>query len=208
MQPSADVQQVMRELEKNEFHAFYVPDGAAAKETVLKLVPAGKSVGVGGSVTIRDLGLVEELRQRGHTVYDHWDKSLTPLQLKETLRGQRNCDVFLSSSNAIAKDGQLVNLDGSGNRVSCLTAGPEKVIVVASVNKITADVAAGIDRTKNLAAPENYRRKSMNTPCAKSGYCSNCRPPAKQCRALLILGARPRLIPDFNVILVGESLGI
>nr|WP_243270127.1 LUD domain-containing protein [Thermanaerosceptrum fracticalcis] len=120
----------------------------------------------------------------------------------------KNSDVFLCSTNALTLDGQLINLDGSGNRVSSLIFGPKKIIVIAGVNKIVDNVESGIARVKNVVAPELYRHKNAPAPCAKTGYCINCHPPVKQCRALVILEARPRINTDFHIILVGENLGI
>ncbi|MDN5348219.1 MAG: hypothetical protein PWP65_1783 [Clostridia bacterium] len=202
------VKEVLRELKKNEFNAYYAQNGDEARKLVLEMIPEGASVGIGGSLTIRNLGLVEALRQKGYKIYDHWDETLTPEELKQTFRNQRTCDVFLCSTNAITRDGQLINLDGSGNRVSSMIFGPQKIIVVAGINKIVENVEQGIHRVKNVVAPENYRRRNSPAPCAKTGHCIDCRPPAKQCRALVILEARPRISADFNVVLVGEELGI
>lgn len=202
------VQEVLNELRRNEFDAYYAQNSSQAKKLVLEMIPAGASVGVGGSLTIRQLGLVETLKERGHIVHDHWDENLTAEGLRQVLRDQRTCDVFLCSTNAITRDGQLINLDGSGNRVSSMIFGPRKIIIVAGINKIVENVERGIDRVRNLVAPTVYRRKKSPAPCATAGYCINCRPPVKQCRALVILEARPRINEDFNIILVGEELGV
>ncbi len=202
------LQKVLEELRKNEFNAYFAENTEAAKKMILEMIPPGSTVGVGGSFTVRQMGLVELLKKRGNTVYDHWDKELGAEEIRKTLLCQRTCDVFLCSTNAITRDGQLINLDGSGNRVSSMIFGPGKVIVVAGLNKLVDDVQSGIHRVKNKVAPELYARKKAPAPCAAAGYCVNCRPPAKQCRALVIIEARPRMNADFNILLVGEELGI
>lgn len=188
-------------LKGNEFDAHYAPGPAEARELVLGLIPAGATVALGGSLTVRQLSLDELIRERGHTVYDRWrDPDLD-------LRKRLTADVFLASSNAVTMDGQLVNLDGIGSRASCLIFGPSKVIVVAGFNKIVLSAEEGLRRARNLSAPMNYQRKASPAPCARLGYCADCSFPAKQCRVVTILEGRPKGIRDYHVVIVGQSLG-
>lgn len=115
-------------------------------------------------------------------------------------------DLFLSSANAVTLNGELVNIDGIGNRVNSTTFGPGKVILVAGYNKIVEDVQEGIKRIKNVAAPLNARRLNIDVPCAKVGKCVDCNSPNRICRVLVILERKPSLT-DIFVILVGEELG-
>ncbi|MDN5348217.1 MAG: hypothetical protein PWP65_1781 [Clostridia bacterium] len=198
---------VREALEKKGYKAVYVDTGREAFNLVLDLVPPGTRVGVGGSVTIRQLGLLEALRERGHEVYDHWDPSLTREQEEQARRAHLTCDVFLTSTNAITKDGTLINIDFSGNRVAAMIFGPRRTVIVAGINKIVEDVDAGIKRVRNVVSPPTFRRRKMDHPCTEAGFCIDCRRPDRPCRVITILEARPAANPDFHVILVGEELG-
>lgn len=200
--------QVVEALQKNGFAVSYVDTASLAREFILNIVPAGASVGIGGSVTIRQLDLLKEFKKRGNRVYDIWDRALNPEELKATYLAHRTCDVFLCSTNAITLDGKLINVDGSGNRVSSMIFGPGKVIVVAGINKIVTDIEAGIKRAKSIVAPRLYQMKNSPAPCAKTGYCIDCNLPAKQCRVITIIEGRPRANENFTIVLVNEELGI
>jgi len=117
-----------------------------------------------------------------------------------------SCDLFLSSSNAVTMNGELVNIDGAGNRVNSITYGPGKVILVSGYNKLVDDVQDAIKRIKNVVTPMNARRLKIDVPCAKTGKCSDCNSPQRMCRAMVILERKP-LLTDILVILVGEELG-
>ena len=199
---------VVSALKKNLFEALYTPTPEQAVEEILKRIPEGSTVGVGGSVTVRELGLVELLKTRGHTVFDHWQPGLDPGEVDNIRRRQLTSDVFLSSSNAVTVDGHLVNIDGSGNRVASMTFGPRKVIVVVGINKITRDYQSAMNRIKNEAAPLNFCRLNLPTPCAKTTLCSDCSPPARFCRVTAVTEVRPSGIPEFVVIIVGKSIGL
>jgi hypothetical protein len=157
-------------LKKREFNAHYVENQEKAKEMILKEVPPGATVGVGGSVTIRGLKVLEALKARGHKVLDHWE---IPREARDesfqVRRAQQTSDVFLASTNAVTLDGQLVNTDGAGNRVNGMVFGPRKAIVVAGVNKIVANLESALRRIKEVAVPLNCRRLNINPPACKRG---------------------------------------
>jgi len=199
---------VVAALNKNLFEGLYVATGRQAVEEIVKRVPEGATVGVGGSVTMRQIGVLDLLRKKGHTVYDHWQEGLDQVQLYNIRRSQLTSDVFLASSNAVTADGHLVNIDGAGNRLAAMTFGPRKVIVVAGINKLAGSREAALERIKNQAAPLNFCRLNLPTPCAKTGFCSDCAPPARFCRVTTVTEVRPAGIPEFVVIIVGESLGL
>ncbi|HHY95451.1 MAG TPA: LUD domain-containing protein [Firmicutes bacterium] len=203
----ARVEKCLDALRKNEFDAHYAPDAETAKELILSLVPPGARVAVGGSVTIREMGLPEILQERGHCVEDAWQRFENQEEAQESARRRLLADVFLCSTNALTVDGKLINVDGSGTRVNAMIFGPRRVIVVAGVNKLVRDTEEGIWRAKNVAAPMVYRGKSAHTPCAVSGRCTSCLPPTRQCRVVTIIEARPRANTDFHVVIVGERLG-
>lgn len=199
---------VVAALNKNLFEGLYVATGQQAVEEIMLRVPEGATVGVGGSVTLRQIGAVEMLRKRGHQVFDHWQEGLDPAEVDRVRRSQLTSDVFLASANAVTADGHLVNTDGSGNRVAAMTFGPRKVIVVAGINKIVRDREAALNRIKNEAAPLNFYRLNLPTPCAKTTFCADCPPPARFCRVTAVTEVRPSGIPQFVVIIVGENLGM
>ncbi|MFZ5647076.1 MAG: lactate utilization protein [Bacillota bacterium] len=200
-------ERVVAALKKNLFDALYVPTGEQAVEEILKRIPEGATVGVGGSLTLRQIGVVELLKSKGHEVYDHWAPGLDPQEVYNIRRLQLTSDVFLSSSNAITAQGHLLNIDGVGNRVAAMTFGPGKVIVVAGINKIVTDQKAAMERIKNEAAPLNFTRLNMPTPCTKTTFCSDCSPPARSCRTTVVTEVKPGGIPEFLILLVGERLG-
>jgi len=136
------------------------------------MTPKGAKVGVGGSVTIREIGLVKALVERGNPMADHWRSDLSREELKEVRRSQPTSEVFLSSSNAVTMDGKLLNADGTGNRVAAMIFGPRKVIIVAGVNKIVKDVDEGLRRIRNVASPMNANHLGYKSPCGLTGICA------------------------------------
>jgi hypothetical protein len=195
-------------LKKRGFKAFYVENQVQAKEMALKEIPPGAVVGVGGSGTIRGLKVIEELRAKGHKVLDHWEIPYSNVEESfQIRRAQQTSDVFLTSSNAITLEGQLVNIDGSGNRVNAMTFGPRKAIVVAGVNKIVPDLESAIRRIKEIAVPMNCRRLNFSPPCVAAGKCVDCRIPQRACRITSIIEWKPPFFSDYLVILIGENLG-
>ena len=195
-------------LKKRDFNAQYVETQDQAKEMILEEVPPGAIVGVGGSVTIREMKVLEDLRARGHKVLDHWEIPRSALEESfQMRRAQQVCDVFLTSSNAITQDGRLVNTDGSGNRVNAMTFGPKKAIVVAGINKIVPDLERALRRIKEVAVPLNCRRLNYSPPCIQAGKCVDCRVPQRSCRITTIIEWKPPFISDYLVIIVGENLG-
>lgn len=197
---------VVKALEKNNFQAYYVADRAAAIEKVLSLIPAGKTIGVGGSWTLKDLGIPEKLEQKGHIVFDHNKPGITAEESLALRHKELSCDVFISGTNAITLDGQLVNTDGSGNRVAAMSFGPKKVVVVVGVNKIVSDLDAAMERIELYAAPINNKRLDRPNPCTVTGVCMDCQGPARICNMTTILHKKPPTM-EFHVVIVGEELG-
>ena len=196
---------LVSELSKKGYLACYVNTKEEALHEVLKLIPENASVGIPGSVTIREIGAIEALKGRGCTIYHHWDPNLTPEQRMETLQNENMSDYFLTSANAVTTDGMIVNIDGTGNRVSGMAWGRNEMIFVIGVNKIAQNVDAAISRVRS-ATPPNVLRLNGDTPCTKTGYCVDCDSPSRVCRVLLIL-ERPTLGRKTHVIVVGEDLG-
>lgn len=184
---------------------YYCDNKEEALLMAKRFLTPGCSISYGGSETLKEIGLIDSLKDSDYIIYD---------RTKATSAEERNAiyskivtsDYFFMSSNAITLDGQLVNIDGAGNRVACLITGPKNVIVVAGMNKIVPDVKAGIERVQNIASPPNCIRLNRNTPCAELGRCVNCFTPDCICSQVVV--TRTSNTPyRIKVILVGEELG-
>jgi len=193
-------------LLENEFDAVVARTAAEAADMVMRYIKSGLSVGFGGSMTVRTLGIQEKAAAAGATLLDHNAPGLSPEDKRRILQGELTCDVFVSSVNALTLDGALLNIDGTGNRVAALTFGPAKTIVVVGANKIVANEEEGWARIRAAAAPMNCRRLGRATPCVKSGQCMECDSPQRICRIYQVLRRKPGLA-DFTVIIVAENLG-
>jgi L-lactate utilization protein LutB len=200
------IAEVVARLKKNGMEALYFSTAAEAKEEVLRRIPSGATVGAGGSVTLRQMGLLEALEKRGHEVYDHWREGLSPEGRLEMGRKHPRSDVFLTSTNALTMDGKLINVDATGNRITSMIMGPQKVLVITGVNKIVKNLNQGLARLKKIA-PRNCQRRKDPTPCVQDLTCHDCDSPARICRVTTIIERRPGAMKDFTVILVGEELG-
>lgn len=196
---------IIGNLNKRQMNGYYCPDRESAVQKVLELIPEGASVGWGGSMTLIDAGILKAVADGPYQVLDR-DKATSPAEQKQIYQEMFGCNYFLMSTNAITLDGELVNVDGRGNRVSFLCFGPDNVIVVAGMNKVVTDVDAGIKRARNIAAPPNTVRLNRNTPCVVTGRCTDCLSPDSICSQTVI--TRRSGIPGrISVILVGEELG-
>jgi L-lactate utilization protein LutB len=196
----------MENLKKHGFDAHLVENGEEARSLILHIISGYRSFGFGGSATTRALRLAEELLKAGKTVYDHNAPDLPNERRRDTRYMQLQCDCFLCSANAIAASGEIVNVDGAGNRTSAMAFGPKKVVVVAGMNKVTADLASALDRIRRVAAPMRAKSLGIDTPCAKTGLCNDCDAPMRICNITTILHRKP-LLTDVSVVLVNEKLG-
>ncbi len=196
----------VEKLVAHDFKAIYAETTEKAIQELWKHLSPKQRIGVGGSVTIRGLGILEKLEAQGYTIDDHWKPGLSTENILEVRKSQMTSDLFLSSANAITLNGELVNIDGIGNRVNSINFGPGKVILVAGFNKIVKDVQEAIERIKNVAAPLNARRLNIDVPCAKAGKCVDCNSPNRICRVVVIHERKPSWT-DILIILVGEELG-
>ncbi|HIC84940.1 MAG TPA: lactate utilization protein [Desulfobacterales bacterium] len=198
--------QTVENLKKHGFDAHLVASASEAREFILGLIGDYSSFGFGGSDTIRALGLVAAMKEKGKEVYDHWEQGLTKEQDLELRLKQGRADCFLCSANAIAATGEIVNVDGIGNRTNAMSFGPKKVIVVAGMNKVRPDLHSALARVKEVAAPMRAKSLGMKTPCAETGFCQDCNSPQRICRITTILHRKP-VLTDISVILVKEELG-
>ena len=173
-----------------------------AKDYLLESIPQSDTVGVGGSMTVRQLGLAEALRGRGQQVYWHWDSD----DANAARKGAASADTYLCSANAVTEGGKIVNIDGYGNRLAATLCGTGKVYMIVGKNKLAGDLDAAMDRIKNVSCPANAKRLGLNTPCAVLGHCTDCSSPQRMCRATLIFDRKPNAHP-IEVLLVDEELG-
>ena len=164
----------------------------------------GESIGFGGSATLDELGLYDALSEKNRVVW-HWrcPEGKNPAELR---RQAAECDVYCSSANAISETGEIVNIDGTANRVAAILYGRKKVYFICGQNKIEQTLEKAIFRARNVAAPINTRRLGLDTPCAKSGRCHDCNSPQRICRALSVLWEKPTGA-EMELILIREDLG-
>lgn len=198
------LQMTAENLAKNGFQVQVFDTVADAKAAALTLIGTG-SVGFGGSVTVRDMGLYESLQEQGNAVFWHWKTS--PENLPAVFAGAHTADVYVSSANAILEAGALLNIDGTGNRVANLFYGPKKVVIIAGANKLAGDYADGVARIKREACPANARRLGLKTPCAATGECNDCHSPQRMCKVTVLLERPANAVQDVHVLLVKENLG-
>ena len=170
-------------LARRGFEAYAVRNAEEARTLILSMIGKEESVTWGGSATISEIGLIAALKENGYLVYDRED--VAPSERAAFSKEHFFSDWFLMSSNAITEDGELLNLDGNGNRVASLIFGPRNVIVVAGVNKITPDIDTAYERVRTVAAPRNAQRFPINTPCKKTGRCADCLSPDTICASLV-----------------------
>lgn len=185
--------------------SYYCDTKEEALLTAKRFLTPGCSVSWGGSMTLEEIGLIDELRNSDYTVFDRLTAK-TPEEQDALYAEVSHCDYYFMSTNAITLNGELVNIDGRGNRVASLIHGPKNVVIVAGMNKVSSTLDAAMDRVRNEAAPPNALRLGLNTPCAKFGRCVDCLDDNCICCQTVI--TRKSKVPGrIKVILVGETLG-
>jgi len=198
---------VVKALETRHFEAWYFDESAQGVEQVFALIPSGSTISWGGSVTVSALGLKELAVEKGYPVIDR-DKATNPEERNELMHRALLCDTFLVSSNGISEDGQLVNIDGGGNRVAAMIYGPRQVIVVAGMNKVAKTLEDAWVRARTIAAPANrLRLPPGKTPCQETGSCGNCILSDSIC-SFLVTTRICRPVGRIKVILIGKDLGL
>lgn len=196
---------LIEKFNKRGIEGYYCENAAEALLMAKRFLTPGCSISWGGSETLSEIGLMDELKASDYILYDRHSAN-TPEERAIMYSKIVTADYFFMSSNAITLDGQLVNIDGNGNRVACLITGPKNVIIIAGMNKIVTDVNTGIERVRNMATPPNVVRLGLKTPCAELGKCANCL--VDDCICCEIVITRKSKIPGrIKVILVGEELG-
>lgn len=195
-----DIKKTIKNLELRHFPVkFFATSEEAAKYLCEEIKDT--TVGIGGSKTAEQLGLYEKLSEN-NTVYWHWR---TPGH--ETLIKENEAAVFISSANAIAETGEILNIDGRGNRLAGQVFGKKKTYIVSGTNKICPDFESALFRARNVAAVENVKRFPFDVPCKIDGKCHDCRSPQRACNALLVLWG-PMMDMDMEIVLIDEELGM
>lgn len=197
---------LVKNLRSRHYDAFYCKTKEEALEKALELIPKGATVGWGGAMSAKQIGLLDAMNQGEYNAIDR-DKTTSP---EERIQAMKRCllaDVFITGANALSMDGQMVNMDGVGNRVAAIVYGPESVIVVVGMNKVMDTLEAAVIRTRTIAAPMNKQRFASQTPCEVTGTCGDCKSEGCICNQLLITrNSKPA--GRIKVILVGEDLGL
>lgn len=196
-----DYEKLRANLEREGFRTTFFPDAAAAR-VYLDGTLDGVTIGFGGSQTVRDMGLFETLALHNNCVW-HWDKERN-VQPREAT----DAPVYICSVNGLSENGEVINIDGAGNRVSSTLFGHEKVYFIVGRNKIAPDYDSALHRARNIAAPLNARRLEKRTPCAVGELkCHNCASPDRICAALVVFWEKPALAGEIEIVLIDEDIG-
>lgn len=194
----ADLEKLKKTMEERGYKTSFFSTAKEAADYLDSRLD-GAVVAFGGSVTLQEMGLYERLSTH-NTVYWHWKDSTT--------RQARDAQVYITSVNGVAETGELINIDGAGNRISSTLFGPEKVCLVVGINKIAPDYNSALWRARNVAGPKNAQRLHKKTPCAAKGdKCYDCKSPERICRALTVFWEKPTGIPEMELVFVSQELG-
>lgn len=196
---------LIKNLDKRGMEAYYVDNKDDALKMALRFITPGSSVSWGGSMSINEIGLIPALKAWDCTVLDRTVPK-TEEEKKEFFGKVAVCDYYFMSTNAITMDGELVNIDGTGNRVASLIFGPSNVVIIAGMNKVADNLESAVDRARNTAAPMNTIRLDRKTPCTQVGRCMDCMSPDCICNQFVVT-RRSAPAGRIKIILVGEELG-
>lgn len=197
------MEEILVNLEKRGFKPYFAKDSAEALTVIKELIPEGATVGFGGSVTAKELGIAEALKDTRTLFTREFPNGRSD---EEIMSLSMNADWYISSANAVSVSGDIVNIDGRANRVAATLYGTKKVLFVLGINKICQTLESAVERARNVAAPLNCKRLDKKTPCAVTGRCMDCNSPDTICRATVILH-HPTTSHNVCVLIVGESLG-
>ena len=196
---------LVKALQKRHFEAYYCASKDEALKQVLALIPEGSTVGLGGAVSAAQVGVQEAVHAGNYNVIDR-DQFSDPAEKLRCMRECFNADYFITGANAISLDGQMVNIDGNGNRVGMIVYGPKNIIVVAGMNKVCASIEDAVKRARTVAAPMNQQRFALNNPCTCTGVCTDCISESSICNQILIT-RHCKPAGRIKFVLVGEELG-
>ncbi len=198
------VKKTMESLLKNKITSSYFENSSEAVNYLLDEIENTSTVGIGGSMTIMSLEIPQKLIARGNKVAFHWLEDSAE-KMDEARDRASKSDVYLTSTNALTEKGQLVNIDGVGNRVTSMIYGPKKVYIICGVNKITSDFDSAVERIK-CNTYKNARRLKLNTPCAVNEKCIDCCSPDRMCNVMTVIDRKPSKT-QMEVIIINDELG-
>ena len=196
---------VVKNLESRNMEAYFVKTKEEALKKALVLIPEGSSISWGGTASAKEIGLLDAVHEGNYEVYDR-EEAQTPELKNEIAHKALDCDFFIGSTNALAENGVMVNIDGNANRVAAFAFGPKNVLLIVGMNKVVKSEEDAMSRARNEAAPINAQRFGLDTPCSKNGMCYDCKSPDCICCQILIT-RYSRVAKRIKVILVDENLG-
>ena len=196
---------VVKNLESRNMEAYFVKTKEEALKKALELIPEGSSISWGGTASAKEIGLLDAVHEGNYEVYDR-EEAQTPELKNEIAHKALDCDFFIGSTNALAENGVMVNIDGNANRVAAFAFGPKNVLLIVGMNKVVKSEEDAMSRARNEAAPINAQRFGLDSPCSKNGMCYDCKSPDCICCQILIT-RYSRAAKRIKVILVDENLG-
>ena len=197
---------LVKNLRNRHFDAWYCDTKEDALAKVLELIPQGAKIGWGGVLSAQQIGLFDALRSGNYDLLDR-DLCKTQEEREQMMKDALFSDVFLTGANGLSLDGQMVNIDGTGNRVGAIIYGPKKVVVIAGMNKVCDTLEEAVKRAREVAAPLNMMRFMKDTPCAATGKCGECKAEGCICNQIVIT-RHCRPVGRIQFVLVGEQLGL
>lgn len=200
------INRTIEALNKNNMNGYFVKDNEELLEKLKELIKDGDKVAFGGSMSIIEAGVLDFLRKGNYELLDRYKEGLTKEEIVDIYKGAFTSDCYIASSNAVTENGELYNVDGNGNRVSAMLYGPEKVILICGINKIVKNVDEAIKRNREFSAPMNARRLNKKTPCAKVGYCMDCKSEDRLCNEYTLI-RRQNNKERMHIIFLNDDLG-
>jgi hypothetical protein len=202
----ARIQRTMKNLEKNNITAWLVENETELMDKLTELIPSGSTIGIGGSMTLFETGTLDHIRNGSYQILDRYAPNLTPEDIKSLYRKSFSADVYLTGTNAVTEDGELYNVDGTGNRVAAMIYGPDRVIVIVGRNKLVKDADQAVHQVREMASPANNKRLNLKNPCTVTGVCSECQSPTRICNAYTLI-RRQMQKGRIHVVIVNKDLG-
>lgn len=200
------IEKTIKALENNKINGYFVKNENELIKTIEKIVAKDATVSCGGSMTLFETGIIDYLRKGRYNFLDRYEEGLSAEDIKNIYRKSFFADAYFASTNAITENGELYNVDGNGNRVAAMIYGPDKVIIIAGVNKIVKNEAEAVERVKCIAAPANAKRLNRDTPCSETGYCAYCSSPDRICSSYVTIRKQSQK-GRIHVILLNKNLG-
>ena len=197
---------LVQNLRGRHFEAYYCDNKQEALAKALELIPEESLVSWGGAMSAQQIGLIDAIRGGNFRTIDR-DKCETPEAREQAMKDALFCDTFLMGANAMSMDGQMVSIDGTGNRIGALVYGPKSVIVIVGMNKVEDTLEEAVRRARTVAAPKNKQRFGDGTPCAVTGICGDCKSEKCICNHIVIT-RHCRPVGRIKFIIVGEDLGL